>query len=64
MLNKIDLLKKDDLKIARKDLLDKLDWDGPIFETSAVSGAGTEKLAQAVMRELEEISEVDRTSEI
>ncbi len=53
VLNKIDLLKDDDLALARKDLVSKLGWDGPIFETSAVSGRGTEQLAQALMRELE-----------
>jgi GTP-binding protein len=58
VLNKIDLLKKDDVADARKALLDKMDWDGPVFETSAVSGEGTKKLAQAVMRELEKLQEL------
>jgi GTP-binding protein len=58
VLNKIDLLKDDDLALARKDLVSKLGWDGPIFETSAVSGRGTEQLAQALMRELERLQEL------
>jgi len=57
VLNKTDLLKEDDLEAARENLLDKLGWDGPVFETSAVSGAGTETLAQALMRELENMGE-------
>lgn len=59
VLNKTDLLTKDNVALARKDILDRLGWDGPVFETSAVSGAGTETLAQAVMRELENMSKED-----
>ena len=57
VLNKTDLLTKDDVALARKDILDRLDWGGPVFETSAVSGNGTETLAQAVMRELEKMAD-------
>lgn len=56
VLNKIDLLADKDFIRTRKEILDKLAWDGPVFDTSAVSGDGTEKLAQAIMRELERIS--------
>ena len=56
ILNKIDLLADKDFIRARKEILDKLAWDGPVFDTSAVSGDGTEQLAQAIMRELERIS--------
>ena len=53
ILNKTDLLTDEDVATVREDLLDQLNWNGPVFETSAVSGAGTETLARAVMRELE-----------
>ncbi|MDC0178468.1 GTPase ObgE, partial [Woeseiaceae bacterium] len=56
VLNKIDLLADKDFIRTRKEILDKLAWDGPVFDTSAVSGDGTEKLAQAIMRELKRIS--------
>ena len=57
VLIKTDLLTDEDVALARKDILDQLDWNGPVFETSAVSGDGTEKLAQAVIRELEKMGE-------
>jgi len=38
-------------------LLDHLQWDGPVFEVSAATGAGTDQLGQAVMQELERIAE-------
>lgn len=54
VINKIDLLTSEDLSAAREELLEKLDWKGPVFEVSAATGEGTEALAQAVMRELED----------
>ncbi len=59
VFNKIDLLTEDDVAVARQDILAQLGWDGPVFETSAISGDGTEKLAQAVMRELEKMADQD-----
>ena len=53
VINKIDLLDEETLALMKQDLLEKLAWDGPVFEVSAATGAGTEELAQAVMRELE-----------
>ena len=53
VINKIDLLSDEDLPVARDMLLEALQWSGPAFEVSAATGAGTEELAQAVMRQLE-----------
>jgi GTP-binding protein len=64
VLNKTDLLTDEDVGRVRKDLLDQLGWDGPVFETSAVTGDGTEKLGQALMRELGEIAEVELADEV
>jgi GTP-binding protein len=52
VLNKTDLVTAEDLTAVRKRLLDELRWDGPVHEVSAATGAGTERLGQAVMREL------------
>ena len=43
--------------MAKDDLLEKLDWNGPVFEVSAATGEGTEALGYAVMQELEAIAE-------
>ena len=53
VINKIDLLDDEAQVEAREDLLQKLDWNEPVFEVSAATGEGTEALAQAVVRELE-----------
>jgi GTP-binding protein len=57
VINKIDLLDTEDQAKASQDLLEKLDWKGRFFEISAATGEGTQALAQAIMRELEEIAE-------
>ena len=53
VINKIDLLDDETLALMKQDLLEKLGWTGPVFEVSAATGEGTERLAQAIMRELE-----------
>jgi len=53
VLNKIDLLDAGALSDVKKRLLERLDWQGPVFEVSAATGAGTRALGQAIMRELE-----------
>jgi GTP-binding protein len=59
VLNKVDLVAAEDLPAERERLLAELQWDGPVFEVSAATGAGTEKLGQAVMRELAAMLEVE-----
>jgi GTP-binding protein len=57
VINKIDLLSDEDLAVARHMLLEELDWQGPVFEVSAATGAGTEALGHAVIQALEEFEE-------
>jgi GTP-binding protein len=58
IINKIDLLSEEDQVVAKEMLLDELQWDGPVFEVSAATGAGTEELGHAIMQELERITEL------
>ena len=60
VINKTDLLDADELGVARDDLVQKISWDGPVFEVSAASGEGTEALGQAVMRKLDEMNEAEQ----
>jgi GTP-binding protein len=62
VINKIDLLDTETLALMRQDLLEKLDWAGPVFEVSAATGEGTESLAQAIVRELERRREAGETA--
>ncbi len=53
VLNKIDLIPGDELARRRARILSELEWSGPLFEVSALTGAGTGDLMEAVMRRLE-----------
>ncbi len=53
VLNKSDLLSPEELAARRRSLVEALDWRGPVFTVSAVTGAGTRDLVQAVMNFLE-----------
>jgi GTP-binding protein len=53
VINKIDLLDDDTLVLMKQDLLERIDWRGPVFEVSAATGEGTHVLAQAIANELE-----------
>jgi len=64
VVNKIDLLAADDLEVARDLLLSELDWEGPVFLVSAETGEGSEELGQAVMRELEHLTEVEEEEKL
>ncbi len=63
VINKIDLLSDEDLPVACEMLLEELQWEGPVFEVSAATGAGTEALGQAIMQELEVFDEVAEADE-
>ena len=60
VLNKADLLDEDELKEKRDDILDRLDWTGPVYTISAISKDGTEKLAFDIMQQLELDREQER----
>lgn len=53
VINKVDLLTDDELAQKRAQLVTELEWSGPVFEVSAATGRGTDKLAKAIAREFE-----------
>ena len=53
VLNKIDLLDEDEVESRKQKLLAELEWDGPVFTMSAVSGEGTKELTYKLMEHLE-----------
>ena len=57
VINKTDLLLPEELHRRQRELVMALDWKAPVFAVSAATGAGTEALAQALMRELERLRE-------
>lgn len=56
VVNKADLLPDDERESVVAALVDKLDWSGPVYTVSALSGQGTDALCRAVMGHLEALS--------
>ena len=54
VLNKLDLLHEQEREARARAIVDALDWQGPVFRTSAIAGEGTAPLVQAVYRWLTE----------
>ncbi|MDX1481035.1 MAG: GTPase ObgE [Woeseiaceae bacterium] len=59
VINKIDLLAEDQRAERRAALVEETGWTGPVFEVSAATGAGTDALAKAIVRELDSASDAN-----
>jgi GTP-binding protein len=59
VLNKKDLLLDEEYAQRRDALLAELEWDGPVYGISAVTGEGTEQLMSDLMQRIEELKEIE-----
>ncbi len=53
VLNKTDLLGKEDLAGKKQAIIDALDWQGPVYTMSALSKTGTQIICYDIMQQLE-----------
>lgn len=49
VLNKVDLIAADEQDSVCNEIVKSLDWQGPVYQISALSGLGTQRLMQAIM---------------
>jgi GTP-binding protein len=57
VLNKTDLLPEEDAEVVCKDIIERMNWQGPVYEISAISNKGTRELIFDIMNYLEENDE-------
>lgn len=57
ILNKLDLLPQDEQEAKCQEVINALDWKGPVYNISAITKNGTEKITYDIMSFLEERSE-------
>ncbi|OEY66645.1 Obg family GTPase CgtA [Marinobacter sp. X15-166B] len=57
VLNKVDMVAEADRAAHCQAIIDELNWTGPVFVISALSGEGTKPLTQAIMRWIEQQAE-------
>ena len=53
VLNKIDQLPEDAREARCREIVEGLDWQGPVFHISALSGTGTQELSYSIMEYME-----------
>ena len=63
VLNKIDSLSQEEVTSSQVQLVRSLGWKGPVFQTSAISGAGLDKLKFSIMEHLQAISNIKAGNE-
>jgi GTP-binding protein len=58
VLNKVDLLPEEEREAVCNDIIERLNWEGPVYRIAALAKQGTQRLVQDIMshkeRELEE----------
>ncbi|PIE40986.1 MAG: GTPase ObgE [Gammaproteobacteria bacterium] len=57
VLNKLDMLSPEEGEERCRQIVAELQWQGPVFQISAATGAGTQNLIQAVMNHIEAVNE-------
>lgn len=57
VLNKIDLIAEGDRKDHIDALIERMQWEGPVYSVSAISGSGTDALCKDIMQRLEKEKE-------
>lgn len=57
VLNKTDLLPREEAEEVCRDIVERLNWTGPLYEISAISADGTKELVFDIMNYLEENDE-------
>jgi len=63
VLNKNDLLPEDEQAQHCQSIVDGLNWTGPVYNISAVTGLGTRKLAADIMTHLEHLQQIREAEE-
>jgi GTP-binding protein len=62
ILNKTDLLDKEQLAQRREEVIARLGWTGRVYEISAISSVGTDQLCADIMVLLEEWNELEEAN--
>ena len=60
VLNKIDRVYEDEIEQRCQAIVDELNWTGPVFRLSAITGEGTQELMYAIMNFLEQTRNAER----
>jgi GTP-binding protein len=62
VLNKLDLVPEEEREALCEEIVQRLDWRGPVYRISAISGEGTKPLTYDIMEYLESHQEVEEAA--
>lgn len=54
VLNKLDMLPEDEREARCLEIIEKLEWQGPVYRISAIQSEGTQALCQDIMNHIEQ----------
>jgi len=55
VLNKVDLIPEDERDEVCADIIKAIQWQGPVYQISAISGTGTDRLMKDIMAHIEQV---------
>lgn len=59
VLNKVDLIPEQEREEACTEIVKAIHWQGPVYQISALSGSGTDKLMKDIMAHIEQVRQDD-----
>ena len=59
VLNKVDLIPEGERDVVCADITNAIQWQGPVYQISAISGAGTDKLMKDIMAHIDRMRQDD-----
>ncbi|MEZ5528825.1 MAG: GTPase ObgE [Porticoccaceae bacterium] len=62
VLNKLDLLPEDEREQRCREVVEQLEWQGPVYQVCALSGEGTQQLSHDILEYLESCWDEERNN--
>jgi len=59
LLNKLDLLPEDEQQARCEEIIKNLDWQGPVYQITAIAKRGTRVVCEKIMEKIELAAEQD-----
>lgn len=62
VLNKLDMLPEDEAEAACQEVIEKLNWQGPVFKVAAINKTGTHEMCNEILEYLEATWEAEKAN--
>lgn len=62
VLNKLDMLPEDEAQAACQEVIDALNWQGPVFKIAAINKSGTFEMSEEILERLESTWDAEKAN--